>query len=383
MIVEKNSVYQILLVDETSETRQTCQVLESLEMGKVVFTEAKHFDDGLKWLESLDVVMVVVSLYSPVVFELIQHLRADERYEDTPILVHAHDHNDPLSERAYELGATDCITAASLPIEVKTRMLSYLERQSALHQVKRHQSQLNRELSQAQATQRSILPNLPELPNVQMYAKYHFSTTISGDFYDVFDLRHGKIGILIADVTGHGISAALVSSMVAILFKTHSFNFNSTALTIQIVNDLLQDRLREDMYATVFYGIYDVKTRQITFTTAGHPPAYVLRSSTNEVLTLTTKDTLLGAFPSNFAAFGESTFQLETGDKLFIYTDGLVEMRDDHEEFGLQRLVELLGDSQALGIDQLLESVYEHAVKYRGSSNFSDDLTMLGIELLP
>lgn len=375
--------YTILVVGDSLMLHHTIREV-LVERADINIVETRNGREALEELSNHQIDLVITELFMPVMdgLVLIQQIRKDKKDEELPVLVLSAPTDNKKKEEAFRLGATDFIIKPFLPFELVARVSGYLERQRAYRVLKQKNKQMMEELDQAKEIQQTILPHLPVLPNVRMGAKYQALTTVSGDFYDVFDLRHGNLGILIVDVTGHGICAALVSSMIAILFKTHTLNFTSSALTLQVINDLLQSRLPDEKFATIFYGVYNVKDQSLTYTTAGHPPGYVINSETKKISKLSTDNIVLGAFPGNIATFTERTFQFSSGDKLLLYTDGLIEVHNtEGEMFGFNGLENFLIDQSHLEISDLIEAVFQHISSF-SDSNFGDDITALGMEIL-
>lgn len=260
------------------------------------------------------------------------------------------------------------------------------------------------ELKQARLTQQFFLPEtLPSLPGIQLAVKYSPMQEIGGDIYDVTSISENKLGIWLADVTGHGISAALISMMIMNLFNTYSFRLESLSLMFEKINAMLFNKIPAGKFATALSMTYDTKSRQLTYSSAGHFPPYVLRPSTGKLIPLEVHGLLLGALDNNIAHFNEASMTLEKGDKVFLYTDGIFEIPLDvaklpqkqhsvvrhskasqektHEWFGSKRLKSFLQDRISLPIDELLEVMYQDVLDYTGQTKYRDDVTLIGLEI--
>lgn len=239
------------------------------------------------------------------------------------------------------------------------------------------------DLEQARRTQRSLLPAIPQTQGYRIVTKYEPMEQIGGDFYDFYELENDQLGILLADVTGHGIPAALISFMISSLFKTFAPKLNDIEHTITLVNNALFGNLQEEKFATIFYCIYDAQTRHLSYSTMGHPPGYVLRPTTREVIPLKTEGILIGAFPFEEGDYQEGSIELQPGDKVLLYTDGLVEMSNpDGELFGKHRFFEYLQQSQHQTIDDLVDAVYLEVLGFAEAPDYEDDVTIVGIEII-
>ncbi|MBF0279363.1 MAG: SpoIIE family protein phosphatase [SAR324 cluster bacterium] len=242
---------------------------------------------------------------------------------------------------------------------------------------------ITQELEQARKTQMAILPqSIPSLPGCQIAAKYKPMEQIGGDFYDIFEFKRNKTGILLADVTGHGIPAALISFMVSSLFKSIAPKKQDIKNTIAQINNSLRKGLPQDTFATVFYCIYNSKSKVLNYISMGHPPGYLIRPRTQQILPLQSPGVLLGAFPILIENLKPKSVQLMPGDKVLLYTDGLTEMFSKSEKiFGKVQLESFLLKQKDLAIEELIESAYLHVLKYAETADFSDDVTLVGLEL--
>ena len=249
--------------------------------------------------------------------------------------------------------------------------------------IKTQQELLIEELDQARTTQLSLLPlSLPDIPNAQVAAKYVPMEEVGGDFYDVFELEPNVFGLLVADVTGHGVSAALLSFMFYSMFTNARNSENSPELTVSLTNEYLEGKVEEGKFATMFYAVYNASTRQLTYSGAGHPCGFVIRPSTDEIIELDTEGVLIGFFSHENANYEEKTIQLHPEDKVLLYTDGILEVSDNQEEMlGSDRLKSLLLENKHGHIEDLLEQIYEFGNRFSEYSGFGDDITLLGLEV--
>jgi len=239
------------------------------------------------------------------------------------------------------------------------------------------------ELEQAKKAQEFILPSkLPSTKRVKIASKFVPLVHIGGDFYDVIELSEHTFGILIADVTGHGIPAALLTFMSAITFKNASPGVFSPKKVLSQTNEILFGQMPGGTFVSMFYLIYDSQKKELTFSQAGHPPGFLLRAQTKEVKKLTTEGMLIGIFPNDHVNFGEEKINLVPGDKIFLYTDAIIEaFSKKGEMFDLKDLESILNEHIDMPIDQLLEEVYQHGLEFSGKSNYDDDATLVGFEV--
>jgi serine phosphatase RsbU (regulator of sigma subunit) len=237
------------------------------------------------------------------------------------------------------------------------------------------------ELKMAGKLQKSLLPNIYEnIGGVSVSCKYIPSIHIGGDLYDVVDLGQGLSGFIIADVSGHGVAAALVSSMFKMSFHTLAANVASPKILFHMLNQEFNPILTED-YITAFYLLSDSVNNSISFSNAGHPTPLLYRKRTREVIELDTDGFFLGMFDDG--AYEEKTLTgIERGDALLLYTDCILETENkDNVPFGLTRLKALFAkaieESHGQGVIDLIEAQIR---VYNVKESFDDDFTVMLLE---
>ncbi|MCB0667649.1 MAG: SpoIIE family protein phosphatase [Saprospiraceae bacterium] len=239
------------------------------------------------------------------------------------------------------------------------------------------------ELNRAKIVQQFLLPaEYPVTPDLEFASLFVPMEQIGGDFYDILTIEEGVYGLLIADVVGHGIPAALLTFMSSTTFKNSVQGITSTATTIAETNRKLQGKMPDDAFVTMFYAIYESKSRRLTYTQAGHPEAYLLRKKTGEIISLKTGDTILGIFSHNEVSYTEKSIELNPGDKLILYTDAIMDAMaqdDSRPNMGLKDFLKL---QKHLPIHKLFDLVYNEGLRLSENSSYPDDFTIIGFEVL-
>jgi sigma-B regulation protein RsbU (phosphoserine phosphatase) len=228
-------------------------------------------------------------------------------------------------------------------------------------------------------TQRSLLPpRIPEIPTMGLAAHYETSQRAGGDYYDFFPLPGGKWGLLIADVSGHGVHAAVYMAVTHSLAHLYAGPPDSPAGMLGHVNRHLTAHYtgRSDTFVTAFYGVYDPATRSLAYASAGHNPPRLKRCEDGTLALLNRARGLpLGVFPEE--TYREATHQLVPGDQLVLYTDGITEAENAAGEmFGVSRLDKVL-ENCAVGAPDLLRSVLAAVDEFTGATPAHDDRTLL------
>src|SRR2546426_3731908 len=207
----------------------------------------------------------------------------------------------------------------------------------------------------------------------------------SGDYYDFLQLGENRIGLVLGDISGKGISAALL--MAAIQSALHAQFYNgysaaglshavpvSTADVIARLNRQLFDSTPREKYATFFYAVYDGESRKLTYTNAGHLPPFLFRA--DKVERLTVGGTVVGLFKG--VSYEQSVIQIEPGDTILAFTDGVTEPENSYgEEFGEARLLEATRRALNLPTAVLVEEVCRSVTEWTGGPELQDDMTLM------
>ena len=227
---------------------------------------------------------------------------------------------------------------------------------------------------------RLLLPHEPpEWPELRWGVHYAPLDHLGGDYYDVARPDPDHLGFLIADASGHSIAAAMVAIMSRTAFTDVSGSTTSPGAVLTEMNARLQG-LADDRFVTAFYGVLNRRTRVLTFANAGHP--YPLRrvARTGAVQPLAAQGFMLGIVPDE--QYRERSVQLEPGDRLCFYTDGLVEARNGMGEgYGTDRLEASFAAHGALAAAPLAECLLADQRTFRGGHPLSDDVTLVVGEL--
>ena len=231
---------------------------------------------------------------------------------------------------------------------------------------------IQKELEIAQQIQLSILPaSFPPSRNFSVAARYLPMTSVAGDFYDFFTMSDHEAGLLIADVSGHGVPAALIASMVKLAATTQQVNASEPSKLLLGMNDILCGHT-QSQFITAGYVYLNASTQELRYSAAAHPPMLLLRSG--EIIEIAENGLMLAAF--SFSTYTTVTRPMLPGDRLVLYTDGLLEAANlQQEEFGADRLHKLLREtahlSNTVAADQVISSIQSW------SAAQNDDLTIL------
>jgi sigma-B regulation protein RsbU (phosphoserine phosphatase) len=261
--------------------------------------------------------------------------------------------------------------------------------------VEKERERLHAELEIAREVQDALYPRMvPKMKTLTMTAGCAAARTVSGDYYDYQTVGEGRVAIAVGDVAGKGISAALLMATVQSSFRTQiracvesaaaaaggrdggvaTIAPASTSALVTQLNQQLYDYTAAEKYATFYYAVYDDVNGVLTYTNAGHLPPMLIRDG--EVTQLDINGMVVGAFP--FARYGESTLQMEPGDLLVCFTDGVTEPENEYGEmFGEDRLAQMVVKNIQRTEQEIINAVVEAVREWTGTPELQDDMTLL------
>jgi phosphoserine phosphatase RsbU/P len=241
------------------------------------------------------------------------------------------------------------------------------------------------EMASAAAIQRSMLP--PPLPDgacggrLELYARMRPARDVGGDFYDYFPLDEHRLAIVIADVCGKGVPASLFMAVTRTVMRLVARDDDDVAAGVGRANDLLCAENDASMFATLFYAVIDARTGLLTYCNCGHNPPLLIGAcgATRE---LTATGLPLAMLPQT--GYSTGTAQLEPGDRVLLYTDGVTEAADAGDaEFGMTRLHEAIATAPGGVAEALVDEVFRRVDDFAGDAQQSDDLTCLALVWAP
>jgi sigma-B regulation protein RsbU (phosphoserine phosphatase) len=289
-----------------------------------------------------------------------------------------------LAVEAMQMGGSDFVLK---PWE-NNRLLSTLRTQIEKGQIARKTRTLaqlevlrqSREFQETREIQSGLLPSsIPSVPGYEIAAEWQAARSVTGDYFDLQPLGDGRLAICIADVVGKGMPAAMVMSNLQAAIKTAFEEGGRPEDLCARVNRVMCANLAPGKFITLFYCILDPEDGTITYTNAGHNAPILLRRD-DGCLRLRQGGAVLGVLPE--WAYESAQTQLRPGDRLLLFTDGLIEARSAaDEEFGEARLIQLVSDNRKLGAGELKQMILSAAAEFNGQS-LQDDLTFIVVAAL-
>ncbi|HEY3318120.1 MAG TPA: SpoIIE family protein phosphatase [Coriobacteriia bacterium] len=233
----------------------------------------------------------------------------------------------------------------------------------------------------AETLQESMLSMPQSVAGIDFAHCYRSATEaarVGGDFYDLFDLEDGRIAVLIGDIAGHGIEAAVATSLVKNTIRAHALDDSSPAEVMGRTNEIVRRQMEPGLFATACFSVLDRATGRLSYCNAGHPPT-LIKTGAGEVIELTEHSTVLGVLPDIVYPQGEA--RLAPDDVLVLYTDGVIEARGrGGKQFGEDRLVELLAEEPAHEPIRVVDRIYDDVMSFTGNE-LSDDMALLAVRL--
>ena len=270
-------------------------------------------------------------------------------------------------------------------VETQLRYQNMAQQLDERNRILEHEISLAREVQRALQPQR-IADRVWESDGTRRLAQFHHvympSSGVAGDFYDVYPVGDAGIGLLICDVMGHGVRAALIASMLRGLMEQASNLADTPGLLLSSLNRQLYrifSQANITMFSTACYVYLDLNTRRLTLSGAGHPAPIILSPDGTAILPPIPRSPALGLLES--AMYRESEITLEPATKVMLYTDGLVEaMNAQREEIGAQRIMEFLQQRSPQNIREMIDIALAGMQQFTGKPQQDDDISILGVE---
>ena len=374
------------------------------------FYSAENGQDGLKAIEEVQPDLAFVDLKMPEMDGLEVLRKAKDINHDLPIIILTGHGDLDSAIQAVKLGAYDfqrkpVENLETLLIEINRAIESHnlvkrnkklaeelriinseLEEKvkqrtanlnKTLYELKLAQTKISEEIKTVSVVQQGLLPESPpHREGLDAAAIYLASSAVGGDYYDYIDLGDDKLAIAIADVSGHGLAAGLVMTMVKIML----FYLNKKKVpqkeALEAVNEMLSNHIPTNNFVTMIYGILDLKAMTFTSINAGHDPLLRVNSESKKIEEFSAKSPFLGIDAST--VFSEETVSLKKNDKLVFYTDGIVEAINSKEEaFGEERLNKIITDNASLSSQDLITEIISALSVYCEGTTYTDDITLM------
>jgi phosphoserine phosphatase RsbU/P len=382
--------HKILVVDDEPDlellVRQKFR--RHIREGKFEFSFAGNGQEALDRLDQdKDIDLVLSDINMPVMDGLtfLGRLEGLERLLKA-VIVSAYGDMQNI-RTAMNRGAFDFVTKPIDFEDLEITINKTIQAISHLKQAERERAQLislQQELTVAARIQLSILPRnfppFPERKEFEIFAEIIPAKEVGGDFYDFFLIDDDRLGIVIGDVSGKGVPAAILMAVTRTLLHATALKKPSPSECLDYVNGILVGQSDPSMFVTVFYGVLDTRTGELEYGIAGHNPPYVFSDGRVRALEVPL-GRILGVIPNS--NFRTHRAQLKAGDAVLLYTDGVTEATNTSDNFfSEERLVEWFQRSGGMPVKELVGGLVEEVRTYAGDHPQADDVTVLAVQYL-
>lgn len=388
---------KILIVDDSKLNRTLLATI--LKKAGFETAEARDGEEGLPMAREFlpDLILLDIMMPGKDGYQVCEELKKDATTNDIPIIFLSAKTEAADKIKGLEIGGVDYVTKPFDRGEVLARVRSQLKIRNLTRkllqtnkELMEKQKKLAEDLKAAAGIQKSLLPTrTPYFRNVSMAWRFQPCDLIGGDIFNVCQLDEHHLGMYMVDVSGHGVPGAMVTVSVNQLLQPENGYLKKNCSEFpyyEIVSpadvctalDLEYPIERFDKHFTIFYGVLNTRDGTLRYCSAAHPPPVLIRRGQRLEL-LDKAGTIIGL--GGIVPFEEDIVQLEAGDKLIVYTDGVIECENQGGEFyGEERFHSVLLSFGNRSIDLLLDGVLESLAGFAGGGKYQDDVSLLGIE---
>jgi sigma-B regulation protein RsbU (phosphoserine phosphatase) len=333
--------------------------------------------------EKPDLILLDIMMPEMDGYEVCRRLKANPDTRDIPVIFLTSQTEAEDETKGFEVGAVDYIHKPFSAAVVKARVRTHLMLREAHAQIARQLVEINTELEMARQIQLSILPSTtPKITGMDVVARYIPMTSVAGDFYDfiVVDERH--VGILIADVSGHGLPAALIASMLQVALTAQARHVSEPGKVLAGLNQALCGKFQHN-FVTAAYVYVDLEKNTMNYAGAGHPPLLLWRKSTGSASQLLENGLVMGQFEE--ATYNSLQVPIEAGDRFVLYTDGILETCNPaQEEFGTDRFMQFMETNSKLTAGPFADALLLELARWLEQppgEGHKDDISLLAIDV--
>jgi phosphoserine phosphatase RsbU/P len=369
----------VLLVDDAPAN---LQVVNSILKGTYRVQIATNGEKALKIAHQSptpDLILLDVMMPGMDGYEVCSRLKSGADTRDIPVIFLTGQTETDDETKGFEVGAVDYIHKPFSPAVVKARVHTHLVLRGIQEQLAGQLLTMQQEMETARQIQMSILPHeIPSIHGLDIAARYIPMTAVAGDFYDFIVIDENRIGILVADVSGHGMPAALISSMLKIALAAQTGCAADPARVLAGLNQALCGKF-QGHFVTAAYVLVDTEKESLSYAGAGHPPLILRGSSVGETREFVENGLFLGYFED--ATYTSINISFRKGDWGVLYTDGVPEATNlSDEQFGLDRFKLFLQSNHHMPAGQFVDKLLDDLSRWSdtvGGREREDDITLL------
>jgi len=334
--------------------------------------------------EKPDLILLDIMMPGIDGYEVCTRLKANPATAEIPVIFLTGQTGAEDETHGFEVGAVDYVHKPFSPAVVKARVRSHIMLREARAQLAAQLDSLNQELEMARQIQLSILPHsIPQLLGLEIAARYSPMTSVAGDFYDFIQIDDKHIGILIADVSGHGLPSALIASMIQVALAGQAHQASEPAKVLAGLNRALAGKFTSN-FVTAAYVYLDLEKKLLRYAGAGHPPVLRYRTSEGKTVKLLENGIVLGMIDE--AEYAALELPLEPGDRHVLYTDGFPEAANAaDEQYGFDRIMQYIEAHHTVPANQFADNFVAEIAAWSNQAvvGQQDDITLLVFDFKP
>jgi phosphoserine phosphatase RsbU/P len=376
-----DEVKTLLLVDDEPANIQIVNsILKDIYKTRIATNGAKALELASQ-APAPDLILLDVMMPEMSGYEVCSRLKSADHTRDIPVIFLTGRTEIDDETKGFEVGAVDYIHKPFSPAVVQARVRTHLVLRGIREQLASQLKTIQGEMDTARQIQLSILPReIPAIKGLDIAARYIPMTSVAGDFYDFIPIDEKRIGILVADVSGHGMPAALISSMLKIALDGQIKCASDPASVLAGLNRALCGKFKGH-FVTAAYIFVDTEKQTLRYAGAGHPPLILRDQSAAATREFVENGLFLGFFPE--ATYTSVDLPFKPGDWGVLYTDGILETTDlSGEEFGVGRFKDFLESNHDLSAGQFVDRFLDELSRWSDAASGrepEDDITLLAI----
>ncbi len=379
---------RILIIEDSRLHRQVLKT-KLIQAGYQVET-APNGEDGVTLAHNSPPDLVITDMDMPGMSgqDVCRRLKAEASTQVVPIIMFTGSLTADKVEQL-DAGADDYLPKSNDLRELMAKVRVFLRIKHLQDQLQeqneklKYENEMNeRELQMAREVQLGLLPHEGgRRGRLDVAFRYFPMLWVGGDLFDVVEAADGSTAFFISDVSGHGVGAAFVTAMIKTSVLAYSGGTLSVGDLVSRVNAAIANLVTGDRFVTAFFGILDADATRIEYVNAGHLYPLLIRAGTKTIHYLESTDLPLGVV-DEFEFMAEQV-DVSVGDRLILYTDGIIEApNDENEQFGMARFVESVLSHSESGLEELVEGVIRELMEFSGRDTFDDDVNLVACEVV-
>ena len=376
----------VVVDDDVTNLKMAGRILSKNNMRVTALKSGMALLDYIK-TNKPDLILLDIKMPGLDGFETMRRLQEQMNpSEKIPVIFLTADDSQDAETHGLALGAMDFIKKPFIPDVLVLRVRHTIDLVRLQHDLEQENERIRSELAMASRIQSAMLPGIfpafPERKEFDIYASMDPVRGVGGDFFDFFFIDRDHLCLLIADVSGKGIPAALFMMASKIMLADNAKSGKSPAQILQDTNEAICANNPEEMFVTVWLGILDISTGLLTTANAGHEYPALMHADGQFELFRDRHGLVVGGMPG--VKYHEHSLQMYPGSKLFVYTDGVPEATDaENALFGTTRMLEALNAHANESPKQILHGVRQAVNEFVSDMEQFDDLTMMCLEYMP